>query len=237
MHVPSFHPRRIAHRPRLIFPHCPPNRAKKLVHDAALSEQQREMVRKTDKLGKIIGVCLALRTLNNPKTLPRSRSKGTPGAPAPPTAQHLALADHAGIGVDDAATLDFASSSGGRVKPRGGYVETRADAEDAPGIVDRLKGGKGKAHELRQSDYSPVPPKKGTKGYHLEVQNYHTAKLVQVRLHVLSESDLPRACPCTTTDHDPTHQTHHSQRRRWPARTLPTPWTTSRSAARSSPAC
>lgn len=154
--------------------------------EAALGEQQREMVRKTNKLGKIIGVCLALRTLNNPKTMPRSRSRGTPGAPAAPTAQHLALADHAGIGVEDAASLDFTSSSGGRVKSRGGYVENRADAEDAPGIVDRLKGGKDKAHDLRQSDYSPIRPKPGTKGYHLAVHNYHTAKLVQVR-HLLSE--------------------------------------------------
>lgn len=43
------------------------------MQEAALGEKEREMVRETNMLGKMIGVCLALRTLHNPKTLPRFR--------------------------------------------------------------------------------------------------------------------------------------------------------------------
>src|SRR6056297_135775 len=81
------------------------------------------------------------------------------------SAQHNALADHAGIDLSDVASLDFHSSSGGRMHSRGDHIETRADAEDAKSILNRLKGGKEDIHELRQCDFSPVRPKPGTKGY------------------------------------------------------------------------
>ena len=169
------------------------------------------MVRETNMLGKMIGVCLALRTLHNPKTLPRFRKKATNGASI---ARHVATTDHAGIDVEDVASQNF-SSSGGRVNFRGGCVESRANAEDTLGIGNRRQGEKDVAHELRQSDFRRPGEKDvahelrqsdfrrqgekdvahelrqsdfrrqgekpGTKGFYLAMQNYHTAKLVQVR--------------------------------------------------------
>lgn len=129
-----------------------------------MGEQEREMVQKATTMGEIIGVCLALRTLYNPKKMPRPRHSRSKMALGVASAQHNALADHAGIDLSDAASLDFHSSSGGRVHSRGDHVETRADAEDAKSILNRLKGGKENIHELRHCDFSPLRPKPGTKG-------------------------------------------------------------------------